>query len=566
MLLLFSGSLLLYQQGTQKIRRELVRSVENTGTYTSSVLKKEFNRLQSLQTILNNNWDINKLSLFSDQYNTYDLSEAMSNIKDKLWAVQSGSQFIESIDVYIPDIDANITPYSTGNAVQGLRDVYKNLDLQKKNELFLMDGKLTYITESPYTSKMEPEKPAFYIRTCFSNLSISNFFLEQCAGSDTNMLLICSGNHILVSESPILKDTTLYSSLVSLPEKAANENPILEFFCDSQNYIAFCKQLYPADVYLIQYIPESSIQKEMQPFYRMIWVLLVFFIIASILFSLFLYKLIHKPLNRLVKAFHTIEEGNLNIQICPGGQGEFHYLYQAFDRMILRLQESIQQAYQQQMLAQHAELKQLQSQIDPHFLYNSFFILNKRIRADDTDGALLLSGLMGSYFQYIARNGRDTIPLEEELVHARNYCEIQSIRFRNRLTIQIDPLPEEIKNIPVPRLILQPVCENTVKYAVENCPGDTFFHLHYLLLSNGYLDIVAEDNGRQLDDADIQAMEEKLKAEHPPEITGIINIHRRLRLRYGENCGVFLSRSSLGGLKVVLRIRVSENKGGNEHV
>ena len=90
--------------------------------------------------------------------------------------------------------------------------------------------------------------------------------------------------------------------------------------------------------------------------------------------------------------------------------------------------------------------------------------------------------------------------------------------------------------------------------------------LHYLLLSNGYLDIVAEDNGRQLDDADIQAMEEKLKAEHPPEITGIINIHRRLRLRYGENCGVFLSRSPLGGLKVVLRIRVSENKGGNEHV
>ena len=58
MLLLFSGSLLLYQQGTQKIRRELVRSVENTGTYTSSVLKKEFNRLQSLQTILNNNYDI----------------------------------------------------------------------------------------------------------------------------------------------------------------------------------------------------------------------------------------------------------------------------------------------------------------------------------------------------------------------------------------------------------------------------------------------------------------------------------------------------------------------------
>ena len=120
-------------RGTDKIRRELIRSVENTGNYSSSILKNEFNRLQALQTVLNTNWDINKLSLFSGQYSTYALSEAMSNIKDKLWAVQSGSRFIESINVYIPDIDANITTYSTGKALQEQRDVYA--DVYKRQTL-----------------------------------------------------------------------------------------------------------------------------------------------------------------------------------------------------------------------------------------------------------------------------------------------------------------------------------------------------------------------------------------------------------------------------------------------
>ena len=567
MLLLFSGSLLLYRQGTDKIRRELIRSVENTGNYSSSILKNEFNRLQALQTVLNTNWDINKLSLFSGQYSTYALSEAMSNIKDKLWAVQSGSRFIESINVYIPDIDANITTYSTGKALQEQRDVYASLSSLKKDELFYKDGKLIYITESVYASWKNPEKPAFFIQTAFSNLSIGNFFSEQCDASETNMLLFCPGNGILLSETPVPAGTELYASLAGLPKEDSTGSRILQFSCESQRYTALCRQLYPAEVYLIQYLPESAIEKEMQPFYRMIWLLFSVLVAASLVFSLFLYTLVHKPLKRLVKAFHTIEEGNLNIQICPGGQGEFHYLYQAFDRMILRLQESIRQAYQQQMLAQKAELKQLQSQIDPHFLYNSFFILNKRIRAEDTEGALLLSGLMGSYFQYITRNGRDILPLEEELTHARSYCEIQRIRFRNRLQVEIAPLPDSMRSFPVPRLILQPVCENAVKYAAENRSGNTVFRMHYLLREGGYFDIIAEDTGENLTDAAIAAMQKKLEAQRPTEITGMINIHRRLRLRYGEGCGVFLSRSPLGGLRVVLRISVSEErKGGSEDV
>ena len=131
---------------------------------------------------------------------TYALSEAMSNIKDKLWAVQSGSRFIESINVYIPDIDANITTYSTGKALQEQRDVYASLSSLKKDELFYKDGKLIYITESVYASWKNPEKPAFFIQTAFSNLSIGNFFSEQCDASETNMLLFCPRNGILLQK------------------------------------------------------------------------------------------------------------------------------------------------------------------------------------------------------------------------------------------------------------------------------------------------------------------------------------------------------------------------------
>lgn len=552
--LISAGSFILYHQGTEMLRQEAVRSAEGSHAYASQMLKNEFNRIYTLQTVLNNNWDINKLSLFSDQYSIYARSEAMGNIKDKLWAVQSGSQIVESIHVYVSDLDTGIGSFSSGQALQEQRSIYSSLSELDKNKILYNGEKLMLLTESPYSSQADPQKPSFFIQTTFSNISLSNFLSTQRSEPESNLLLLYPGAGIILSEEAVAPGSPLYARLLKLPEEMTADSQSIRFTCDSQTYTAACSHLTPSNLYLVQYLPDNVIDRKLGPFYLMIVILFVFLVVASLFFSFSIYKIIHMPLNRLVKAYQAVENGDLDTHITPHGQGEFHYLYQAFDRMISRLQDSIRQAYQQQMLAQHAELKQLQSQIDPHFLYNSFFILNKRIRADDTEGALLLSQLMGSYFQYITRNGRDFVPLWEEVSHAQSYCEIQQIRFQNRLTLQIEPVPVEASKELVPRLILQPVCENAIKYAVENSKEDTVLRLRYEQREEGLFDIIVEDNGKSLSDDWIVQMRRKLEERDPGEITGMINIHRRLKLRYGEKCGVLLQRGPFGGLQVTLRI------------
>ncbi|GJM75129.1 hypothetical protein HMSSN036_73450 [Paenibacillus macerans] len=104
-------------------------------------------------------------------------------------------------------------------------------------------------------------------------------------------------------------------------------------------------------------------------------------------------------------------------------------------------------------MAQRAELKQLQSQINPHFLYNSFFILNTMAKTGDTERIEQFTTLLGEYFEFVTRNASDLVALEQEIHHARMYAEIQELRFSRRIQVRFDTLPDELRSIPVPRLI-----------------------------------------------------------------------------------------------------------------
>lgn len=552
----FLGSFILYHEGADMLRREVTLSAENSHKYASQRLKNELNRISTLQTTLNNNWDINRLSLFSDQYNIFSLSEAIGNIEDKLWAVQSSSQFIDSLHVYVPDMDVCIGTYSNGQNLQQQREIYQALSQFPKGKIIYDGERLTFFTESAYASKSMSDRPAFFLQTTFSSSLLKSFLSAQVSSPYENMLVMLSGHGVILSGTPISEDAELYGELLKLPEKSEDRMSTLRLSCDSQTYTVICSRMSPSDLYLIQYCSDKMVNQKLHGLTGMIWLLTAFLLGASLFFSFSIHKIIHIPLNRLVNAYQSVENGDLNTHITPRGQSEFHYLYQGFDRMIERLQESIRQAYQQKELAQKAELKQLQSQIDPHFLYNSFFILNKRIRTDDTEGALRLSQLMGSYFQYITRSGRDFVPLAEELSHAVNYLEIQRIRFQNRLVIQADPLPEDVENCLVPRLILQPICENAIKYAVESRTDGSLLRLYFQRPEEGLLDIVVEDNGG-ITEEQIEEIKGRLETEDPEEITGLINIHKRLRLCFGERCGILLAQSPSGGLRSTLRIALN---------
>lgn len=246
----------------------------------------------------------------------------------------------------------------------------------------------------------------------------------------------------------------------------------------------------------------------------------------------------------------------MDIQIEHEQKDEFGYLYDRFNQMLRKLQTLIDQDFKQKLMMQKAELKQLQSQINPHFLYNSFFILNSLAKTGDTDRIELFTNMLGEYFRFITRNVEDNVLLSEEVRHARMYTEIQKLRFSRRIRVQFDDLPKEMERIRVPRLIIQPIIENAYEHSLEKMPDEGLLRVTFEV-NQGEALITVEDNGGSIGDSEIEALSARLESiAESYEMTGMINIHRRISLTYGEGSGLFLSKSSeLGGLQVVIRIK-----------
>jgi two-component system sensor histidine kinase YesM len=265
-------------------------------------------------------------------------------------------------------------------------------------------------------------------------------------------------------------------------------------------------------------------------------------------------------MHELIDSFKEVEKGNLQVSISHDTNNEFGYLYTHFNEMTRNLRTLIDQVYNQKILMHRAELKQLQSQINPHFLYNSFFMLNTMVRIND-ENLIQFTKYLGEYFRYITRNTYDYAPLTDEINHAKVYVNIQLIRFPNRLKVEFGICPKNFEDFSVPRLILQPIIENAFEHGLGKKNKDGVILVNFIS-GNSNLDIVIEDNGNELSDGELEDLRKLLESEDDKiEITGIINIHRRIKLVFGNDSGLEVSRSHLGGLKVKVMLRTKGGEG-----
>ncbi len=324
----------------------------------------------------------------------------------------------------------------------------------------------------------------------------------------------------------------------------------------NQNLYIFAEYSPYLNCSFIQFVPISEILRLPRQYN---WFLVLFSfacITGLIIYTIVAHRLVKHPVNMILNAFHKIESGNFEVHLnIKHPTTEFQHLVTGFNKMAKRLDHTIDQLYMQKIYAQRMELKQLQMQINPHFLYNSYFILHRLIMQEDVYSAKQLSKYLGKYFEYITRNGLDKVPLKKEWEHTVNYLEIQAIRYSIRLSVKIDELPKEYEEFMVPRLILQPILENAIEHGLASKLGDGVVTLSFKE-DNTQIVLQVTDNGEQLLETDINALNEKLcnTENSNMETTALINIHRRLQLEFGKDSGISLLPVYPNGLCVEIRI------------
>lgn len=322
-----------------------------------------------------------------------------------------------------------------------------------------------------------------------------------------------------------------------------------------QQYVAVTAQCTLTNCSILKLLPYNNVYG----IYQRLLIVSIFYLILSIGFSVVfittIRNMLHKPVRLLERGFEQVSQGNLAVRMPSAHRiTDFHKLYTGFNAMTIKLKTMNERILQQELLNSKMELKQLQAQINPHFLYNAFFILKHHIQNGSMDSAEAMSEYMGKFFQYITRSGHEDSSFADEYAHVESFLNIQKMRFMNRIQIELAALPEPMKSLVVPRLILQPLIENFFAHS-SRTDDDIMRMTVNFVLSDKSFQCVVEDNGNTLTKDQIQKMHDMLTcAGSSVETTGMVNIHRRLQLRYGTTAGLNVSMSKLGGLKVVMSI------------
>lgn len=292
-----------------------------------------------------------------------------------------------------------------------------------------------------------------------------------------------------------------------------------------------------------------------------ILIMLVVVIVCEIVVGLLLtYNFASKPMKRIIKSMYEIEQGNFNVQIQDKTISDFQQIYDGFNKMTASLNSYINENYIQQLQIKESEFKFLQSQINPHFLYNCFANISSLCQIGDNKTALALTRHLSKYYFYITES-QPIVPLKDEMANMMHFLQIQKIRFGERVAYDIEDIKPEDAEIMVPKLILQPIVENSFKYVFSKIPHGGLLKLT-TDKNKDYLFIRISDNGDLLTLEDIDRLNNKIKNASLLGQHGLTNIYRRLEYFSNGKSTLRLCLNQPQGLMVEIKIYIGEKKDG----
>lgn len=531
----------------QKIGEEYIDCMEVIFSSQVKSLETDLLYAKSIQDIILNDDRVKWLIYQSPIESVYKTYSNMQEVQELLTALKGSNPLIEDIGVYIQPRH-EILSYQKG-WVKEIEPI--NINKIDKEKFITKKEESAYLISIPLAINGKYNS--------FSYIKINDRVIEQII-NNIKSLLIGVEVGIIQNGIPIYTtDNFNKEKIEEILTRYKQVEKINKINDKESGYHLVKTQLISSKIEVIMYFDGSHIFMTIEKFKNSLELWIIISTIALGGFVIYSYYVINKPLKKLVELMNQIEKNNFNINIDYATNDQFEYIFKGFKQMISSLKIYIEKIYEQELELNKSELKQLQSQINPHFLYNCFFNISKMCKIEDSESAMELSQKLAKYYMFITRNSNESIRLEEEYEHTKLYLDIQTIRFGNRVNIQMDKVPEELKNIKVPRIILQPLVENCYKYVFEKIGEQGELRIHVEGELGGYLKISIEDNGNLIIDKDIEYLNKSLvENEKRKETTGLFNVSRRLKLRFGEESGLSVERGGLGGLKIQLLIILEE--------
>lgn len=544
-------TLALHGQTVNMIRQITYEKMNSQAEYYQQTFEKEIDHALNMQLEFFVDRKLPFLASPEVGLNAYEEREALLTVQERLRTVTGVTSLIERGILYIPDNNYCVT---VGNIRRMTQQDKEDLDryLQTRENSLQYDGENFYSIRTGESGTIAIKNPDFALVLVFSTEQVKESLSLLNTSSKSGAFIYNERNDVMMeSTSTEYVGEEIWKRLEK--DEKGEYSKVQKIRVNKQDYLVVVGGTGEMGVF-VQYVEEASTLEYVRRSWNYMVVIFIGMIVMSVFFILYIRRIVHKPLCILTEAFERVKEGMLDEHIYHGTNDEFTYLYQAFNDMEDRLKQLINEVYVQKNLIQNAQMKQLQAQINPHFLYNSFFTLSRRIKRQDYENAEEFAKHLSNYFKYLTRDGSDYIPLRQEVEHAKSYAVIQQSRFSDRVQVVFEELPGEYEKLIVPRLILQPLLENSFRHGLENKVSGGILHIGFCSDDNR-IQMLVEDNGEEASNEDIRKMQEALEAQEPDEVTGIVNIHRRLQIYFQGQAGLIIERSSLGGVAITIDIQ-----------
>lgn len=266
---------------------------------------------------------------------------------------------------------------------------------------------------------------------------------------------------------------------------------------------------------------------------------------------------ITEPIKKVVRAMEKVEKGDLNTKVSIPENDEIGYMARRFNEMVEKLKDLFQTNLEKQDRLRLAEIKSLQAQINPHFLYNTLDSIKWLAKLNGIDEISVIASKLGNLLKNSINNRDDLVTVEESLHLIDSYLSIQKIRFHDKFEAEID-IDGTIMKCLVPKLVIQPVVENAIVHGIENKIGKGFVRITGKKEKDNIVFEIVDD-GIGISKEKLEELRSSVVQESTSENIALSNINSRIKLYYGDAYGIEIFSQEDQGTRV--RLTMPANDG-----
>ncbi|MWC30232.1 sensor histidine kinase [Paenibacillus sp. MMS18-CY102] len=441
------------------------------------------------------------------------------------------------------------------------RILYLNAAPKWQSETVTNNKSMFYFYSMKPENKSMNQPSNIVIEVKFSSEELKKWLDKSKLEAVDDPFLYRAGAPIIANHSAKLDIITRLIPKINFPSEFENTEPTVQNVrIAHQQYEIYIKKLTQADWYVIDYIPVEEIVKPITANIKLFYVTIGLIICVGILLVYLLYRYVQRPISQLVVSLKKLQVGDYSVRIHAKPKSEFLYLFEKFNGLAAQIQELIEKVFKEKLQSRDAKLKHLQSQINPHFLYNSMGYIINMTKLDNKGAVISMAKNLSEFYRYTTRLENPLARMAEEVQLVTNYLEIQKLRME-RVQYEID-LPDGMLEQFVPRLLLQPMIENAFEHGFQQKLRSGLIRIHGLINAEEYC-IMIDDDGAGIPEEKYDEINQTLNNPIEENVgCGLWNVNQRIKMHYGEGSGLELGPSPLGGVRVTILWKLTSNDRG----